>query len=217
MHAGACQSGEAVPETQDLRAQFLMMCTACAQQVCTWAGVTCNANGKVTGLHFLNNGSVLVGERLKEQLAGCSVQQGGGPCMQVTTELAAGPSTVERTAEDTAARSNFCAPARAGNIGDVLYGASLIPNFAFFDTSYQALTGTLPNISLPNMQILDLSNNYLSVRCPLLAPLPCLQLHAITLLWWLASCGPHRALLFRGSITQPSGLANSGESRHRAG
>jgi hypothetical protein len=51
----------------------------------------------------------------------------------------------------------------SGNIADVLYGASLIPNFQFFDTSYQALTGTLPDISLPNMQILDLSNNYLSV------------------------------------------------------
>ena len=31
-------------------------------KVCNWAGVSC-VNGQVTGLHFLNNGSVLVGAR----------------------------------------------------------------------------------------------------------------------------------------------------------
>lgn len=33
-------------------------------KVCNWAGVTCS-NGQVTGLHFLNNGSVLVGARTR--------------------------------------------------------------------------------------------------------------------------------------------------------
>ncbi len=40
--------------------------------VCNWPGITC-IDKQVVGLHFLNNGSVLVGERLsnKDPFAAC--------------------------------------------------------------------------------------------------------------------------------------------------
>ena len=58
---------------------------------------------------------------------------------------------------------HVCMGARTGNVADVLYGASLIPGLQSFDISYQALTGTLPDVSLPAVQTLSLSNNYLEV------------------------------------------------------
>ena len=102
----------------------------------------------------------------------------------------------------------------AGNIADVLYGASLIPNFQFFDTSYQALTGTLPDISLPNMQVLDLSNNYLSVRQ---RPL-CSCVHALALLSLrstpLQSCSVHPGTAPQ-PVWSPSMPAATGCSRQQ--
>jgi hypothetical protein len=53
----------------------------------------------------------------------------------------------------------------AGDIGDVLYGASLLPKLRRLDLSGQAFTGTLPNssISMPLLEELNLANNYIEV------------------------------------------------------
>lgn len=52
----------------------------------------------------------------------------------------------------------------AGNINDVLYGASLIPNLVSLDLSYNAFTGTLPvSLTMPNLQVLNLHYNYIRV------------------------------------------------------
>ncbi|CAL8464777.1 g4312 [Coccomyxa elongata] len=54
-----------------------------------------------------------------------------------------------------------------GNIGDVLYGASLIPNLAALNLSNNAFTGTLPaSLSMPNLQYLILDYNYIEGQVP---------------------------------------------------
>ena len=112
-----------------------------------------------------------VAERLGGSRAAVAEQLAGGAACKCARQLTAGPhkggGSRGGPRKGNQSTNESPLPASAGNIADVLYGASLIPNFAFFDTSYQALTGTLPNINLPNMQILDLSNNYLSVCAPL--------------------------------------------------
>jgi hypothetical protein len=65
-------------------------------KVCNWAGVTC-ANGQVTGLHFLNNGSVLVGART-------------GPC-QVTRPPAAAAAAAFCRLNSIGCRQVACIPA----------------------------------------------------------------------------------------------------------
>ena len=52
----------------------------------------------------------------------------------------------------------------AGNVGDMLYGASLMPNLLLLDASDQALSGQLSAVSLPTVQVLDLSNNSIQVQ-----------------------------------------------------
>ena len=58
----------------------------------------------------------------------------------------------------------FC----AGNIGDVLYGASLIPNLQQLFLANQSFVGTLPqgNLAMPALEVLDISNNHLEVSIP---------------------------------------------------
>lgn len=57
----------------------------------------------------------------------------------------------------------------AANIGDVLYGLSLLTSLQSADLSHQAFHGTLPNITLgmSNLEVLNLAHNDLSVRSPL--------------------------------------------------
>ena len=142
-------------------------------RVCAWTGVQCT-NGSVTGLHFTNNGSVLAGETGRDPC-----------CLYIVLSTLLAQLLLERDAHLAAAASTCSRPEswrhggsgsthaharmgwRAGNVADVLHGASLIPNLQAFDISFQALTGTLPDVQLPTVQILDLSNNYLQAR-----PLP---------------------------------------------
>ncbi len=52
----------------------------------------------------------------------------------------------------------------AGQISDVLYGASLVPNLVSLDLSGNAFTGTLPpGLTMPNLQYLSLTDNYIQV------------------------------------------------------
>ncbi len=54
---------------------------------------------------------------------------------------------------------------RAGDIGDVLQAASVLPRLTKMDFTNQFLTGTLPvNISLPSLEELILVNNDITVR-----------------------------------------------------
>ena len=54
---------------------------------------------------------------------------------------------------------------RAGNIGDVLQAASVLPRLTKLDFTNQFLTGTLPaNISFPSLEELILVNNDITVR-----------------------------------------------------
>lgn len=60
----------------------------------------------------------------------------------------------------------------AGSIGDVLYGASLLPNLVSLDVSDNAFTGTLPTgLAMPNIKSLILHDNYIQVA--LFKPLAC--------------------------------------------
>ena len=54
----------------------------------------------------------------------------------------------------------------AGNIGDALYGASLIPNLKVLYLANQTFTGTLPtnNIAWKALEEMDLSNNNIEAR-----------------------------------------------------
>ena len=54
----------------------------------------------------------------------------------------------------------------AGNIGDALYGASLIPNLKVLYLANQTFTGTLPtnNIAWKTLEEMDLSNNNIEAR-----------------------------------------------------
>ena len=51
----------------------------------------------------------------------------------------------------------------AGNIGDVLYGASLIPNLQQLFLANQSFSGALPasNLAMPALEEMDLSNNHI--------------------------------------------------------
>ena len=60
----------------------------------------------------------------------------------------------------------------AGNVGDMLYGASLMPNLQILDASDQALTGQLSAVQIPTLEVLNLSNNSIQVYLPPLYP-PC--------------------------------------------
>lgn len=54
----------------------------------------------------------------------------------------------------------------AGNIGDVLYGASLIPNLQQLFLANQSFSGSLPtsNLAMPALEEMDLSNNHIEAR-----------------------------------------------------
>ncbi len=77
------------------------------------------------------------------------------------------PGCMQRT-QDIGRNMQFSAC--AGDIGEVLYGASLLPKLKRLDLSGQAFTGTLPNssLSMPILEELDLSNNYIEVGIRLL-------------------------------------------------
>ncbi len=55
---------------------------------------------------------------------------------------------------------------RAGNIGDVLYGASLIPNLKVLSLRNQSFNGMLPAnlFAMPVLEEMDLSNNHIKAR-----------------------------------------------------
>ncbi|KAK9917092.1 hypothetical protein WJX75_000820 [Coccomyxa subellipsoidea] len=54
-----------------------------------------------------------------------------------------------------------------GSIGNVLYGASLLPNLVSLDVSDNAFTGTLPNgLAMPNIKSLILHDNYIQGELP---------------------------------------------------
>lgn len=54
----------------------------------------------------------------------------------------------------------------AGNIGDVLYGASLIPNLQQLFLANQSFSGSLPtsNLAMPALEEMDLSNNHIEAK-----------------------------------------------------
>ncbi len=54
----------------------------------------------------------------------------------------------------------------AGNIGDIMYGASLIPNLKVLYLANQTFNGMLPNntFAMPELLELDLSNNHIKVN-----------------------------------------------------
>ena len=52
----------------------------------------------------------------------------------------------------------------AGSVSDMLYGASLMPNLKVLDASDQALSGQLSPVSVPSLEVLNLSNNSIQVR-----------------------------------------------------
>ena len=45
----------------------------------------------------------------------------------------------------------------------MLYGASLMPNLKILDASDQALSGQLSPVSVPSLEVLNLSNNSIQV------------------------------------------------------
>lgn len=51
----------------------------------------------------------------------------------------------------------------AGKIGDIMYGASLIPNLKVLYLANQTFNGMLPtnNFAMPVLEELDLSNNHI--------------------------------------------------------
>ena len=53
-----------------------------------------------------------------------------------------------------------------GSVGDLLYGASLMPNLKVLDASDQALAGQLPSVELPLLEELNLANNSIQVLPP---------------------------------------------------
>lgn len=53
-----------------------------------------------------------------------------------------------------------------GSVGDLLYGASLMPNLKVLDASDQALAGQLPSVVLPLLEELNLANNSIQVLPP---------------------------------------------------
>ena len=46
----------------------------------------------------------------------------------------------------------------------MMYGASLMPNLKILDASDQALSGQLSPVSVPSLEVLNLSNNSIQVR-----------------------------------------------------
>ena len=46
----------------------------------------------------------------------------------------------------------------------MMYGASLMPNLKVLDASDQALSGQLSPVSVPSLEVLNLSNNSIQVR-----------------------------------------------------
>ncbi len=56
----------------------------------------------------------------------------------------------------------FC----AGNIADVLYGASLVPNLQQLFLANQSFSGSLPasNMAMAALEEMDLSNNHIEAR-----------------------------------------------------
>ena len=52
----------------------------------------------------------------------------------------------------------------AGSVSDMMYGASLMPNLKILDASDQALSGQLSPVSVPSLEVLNLSNNSIQVR-----------------------------------------------------
>lgn len=55
----------------------------------------------------------------------------------------------------------------AGDIGQVLHAASLFTQLRTLDLSKQAFTGTLPSISIPTLEALNLADNTIQVEaCP---------------------------------------------------
>ena len=59
-------------------------------------------------------------------------------------------------------RHIFCC---AGDIGQVLQAASLLAQLKTLDLSRQAFTGTLPSISIPTLETLNLADNTIQVTC----------------------------------------------------
>ncbi|CAL8464772.1 g4307 [Coccomyxa elongata] len=59
-----------------------------------------------------------------------------------------------------------------GNIADVLYGASLIPNLQQLFLANQSFVGTLPqgNLAMPALEELDISNNHIEAWHPSSSP-----------------------------------------------
>ena len=60
----------------------------------------------------------------------------------------------------------------AGDIGQVLLAASLLEQLKNLDLSRQAFTGTLPSISVPTLETLNLADNTIQVK-PCLCPDTC--------------------------------------------
>lgn len=95
----------------------------------------------------------------------------------------------------------------AGNIADALYGASLIPNLKVLYLANQTFTGSLPDnhAAWKQLEILDLSNNHLSV-CPPLLPTPCHSWDSVRLVGLCEICGSLWDSCI--AITQSTGCTN---------
>ncbi|CAK0785098.1 hypothetical protein CVIRNUC_008304 [Coccomyxa viridis] len=53
-----------------------------------------------------------------------------------------------------------------GSVSDMMYGASLMPNLKILDASDQALSGQLSPVSVPSLEVLNLSNNSIQGEIP---------------------------------------------------
>ena len=77
-------------------------------------------------------------------------------------------AVVVRTPTESSTSAPFC---RAGSAAEVLRVLTQLPNLQSVDFMNQFLTGTLPpDVAFPSLQVLQLAENYISVRARHMLP-----------------------------------------------